>query len=143
MKDFPNQKFSLSCWLEDEKDTIYCLNDRVEKRPDCYRPGPITFGKDPKRGRAIQSGRLKKQKKTNIDFFLKSILPKIENELDPLSWKDIAYNFDGDMCNQFMLKGGFELWKKEDRQSWIHPSFQSDYISKAIEIGAEKVEFGN
>ncbi len=130
-KEFPEQKFYLSDWLEghDHGDL------EIESRIDIYSPGHLSMGKDPKRGRSIQAARLRKRDETNINYFFSHILPKID--LDPLSWRHIFYITNDLEC---MKKGGFVLYAKGEARSWIHPVYEEDMIKKALEIGAKEVD---
>jgi len=104
---------------------------KLPKRPDSYSPG-----QDPKIGRNILAARLKKRDKANGEFFLSEVLPLLKDSLNAMAWHDLAIYFP-DRKRDFMDYGGWELWKKDNFQSWIHES-DTKKLGRALAIGAQK-----
>ena len=112
MKDSPppTSEFSLHYWLDGYE------YESVPKRVDRYRPGHISWGSDPKRGRAIQSRRLKKRDDANLEFFMASVYPSISHLLPSETHFEIAKATGN---REALRLSGFRLWKKGERQQWI------------------------
>jgi hypothetical protein len=127
--------FNYAAWElgHDNSETILPeLNSpRLPKRPVSYSPG-----QDPKIGRNIQAARLKKRDKANGEFFLSEVLPLLKDSLNAMAWHDLAIYFP-DRKRDFMEFGDWELWKKDNRQSWIHES-DTKKLGRALAIGAQK-----
>jgi hypothetical protein len=137
---FNGANFDFKVWEEREDDPEHFLvpelNIGLPKAPDIYRMGQVSFGKDPKRGRAIMRSRMAKRLATNSKFFFSEIFPLISEKLNWKAWKNLAFQFP-EREREFMQRGGFVRYALGERASWIHPIHEPELIKKAIEIGAK------
>lgn len=110
------------------------LNARELPQPiDTYRPGAISWGKDPKRGRAIQRSRSQKRFESNKAHFLAHVLPLIENELNPRAWRELAQALQ---MPELYARGGWVRYVLGERASWVHES-ETEKIAQCVAMGAK------
>lgn len=107
----------------------------IPRRVDSYQPGHISWGKDPKRGHAIQNARSKKQRTANSEYFNSEVLPKIIDQLSPKQLFEIAQETGSEIA---LKKSGYQLWRKGDKQQWIAKGDALEQQAK--DIGASVVE---
>lgn len=118
--------FYLSYWLEGDK------YPGIPARPDRYIPGHLKWGSDPKRGRAIQMGRAKKQRQTNLAFFVVNVLPL----LPPNIARNASLDYGRETEDFGEAKArGWQYWRKDKAASWIHET-DLEKIQKAKDLGA-------
>jgi len=132
--------FSFRDWEERTSADVYsvpALNERKDlpQPPDRYVPGHISWGKDPKRGRAIMRAREQKRLAANTAFFLSDVLPLIEADLNVAAWHDLAQALP-DHGAAFYARGGWVRYTLGERASWIHPIEEPEKVAKAIALGA-------
>jgi len=129
--------FSFHDWEQRTDPKIYVvppLNARdLPRPPDNYRPGHLSWGKNPARGRGIQRGRDKRRLAANKAFFLTSVLPAIESELNPAAWHDLGSQFNDPA---FHARGGFVRYELGERAGWLHPELEPEKLARALEMGA-------
>lgn len=120
--------FSLHYWLDGDS------FPGIPARPDNYRPGHITWGSNPKRGRAIQRARASKQRAANLAFFLPNVLPL----LSPEDARQASLHYGQETGDYEPAKArGWQLWRKGEAQSWIHET-DAEKLSKALAMGAKQ-----
>ena len=98
--------------------------------PDRYRPGKVTWGADPKRSHAIMNRRAHKARAVN-EAALRELLPHIAfaTPADALDTAQLLQDFTIAEAN------GWQLWRKDSAQSWIHAS-DASRLAQAQAIGA-------
>ena len=98
--------------------------------PDTYHPGRVTWGADPKRSRAIMNRRALKARTANEAAFRK-LLPCIvfATPSDALDVARTLQDFSIAEAN------GWQLWRKDSAQSWIHAS-DASRLAQAQALGA-------
>ena len=98
--------------------------------PDTYHPGHVTWGADPKRSRAIMHRRALKARTANEAAFRK-LLPCIVFAT-PSDALDVARTL-----RDFAIAeaNGWQLWRKDSAQSWIHAS-DASRLAQAQALGA-------
>jgi hypothetical protein len=111
------------------------LNLNLPKPIDKYTPGQTSWGKDIKRGLAIQRARSAKARVKNGDFFLSDVLPLIKANLNSSAWLELSKVFPN-MRVQFLNNGGFVRYVLGERSSLIHPIFEPKKIEQAKAMGA-------
>lgn len=138
MNNEMEKNFSYSAW-QNKSELRYMdvppLNLNLPDAPDNYTPGHLSWGKDPKRGRAIQIAREKKRMENNAVFFFEKVLPLIEGRLNAGAWLDLAIHHP-ERKDELMKRGGFIKYSLGERYSWIHPRFEKDKIEQAKNMGA-------
>ena len=98
--------------------------------PDTYHPGHLAWGSNPKRGRAIQNRRALKAQTANTAA-LRDLLPRIAfaTPADALAVARALQDFSIAEAN------GWQLWRKDSAQSWIHAS-DASRLAQAQALGA-------
>ena len=101
--------------------------------PDAYHPGRVTWGADPKRSRAIMNRRALKAREAN-ETALRELLPHIAfaTPADALGAAQLLQDFTIAEAN------GWQLWRKDSAQSWIHSS-DASRLAQAQALGASLV----
>jgi len=111
----------------------YPLNAELPARPDTYSPGHISWGSNPKRGRAIQAARLRKRLAVNRARFLE-FLPQIESRLTPDDWRALAQALA--LPDFTPARGGLVLYRnQEGRFAWVHPTLEPELVARALAAG--------
>lgn len=107
--------------------------DGLPAPPDTYRPGHITWGSDPKRGRAIQRSRANKQREANRAALLPLLASLTFTHDEAL---EVARLLDHEAL---ALAHGWQYWQKGNAASWVHES-DLPKIARAKELGAARVK---
>ncbi len=128
-----NPTFSFHDWQECRPEYAH-----LPRPPDNYRPGHITWGKDPKRGRAIQRARTQKQHATNFAFFLAQVLPLIADGLNPQDWQNLAHEagHETEQGKELLRRGGWTF--HPDFSRWTHPDAEPREHARCLLIAARK-----
>lgn len=97
---------------------------------DTYHPGPIKWGSNPKRGRAIQRSRAAKQLAANAAR-LRELLPSI-TFATPQDALDVSRTLQDP---QIATAAGWQHWQKGPAASWIHET-DTPRLQQAAALGA-------
>ena len=98
--------------------------------PDTYHPGHVTWGANPKRSRAIMNRRALKARTANEAAF-RELLPHIAFAT-PGDALDVARTLQDFAIAE---ANGWQLWRKDSAQSWIHSS-DASRLAQAQALGA-------
>ncbi len=118
--------FILGYWLDGDK------YPGIPSRVDTYQPGHIKWGSDPKRGRAMQHSRAKKQRIANLAFFVVNVLPLLPPDIARNASLD--YGRETDDFSHAKARG-WQYWRKGEAASWVHET-DIDLVEKAKALGA-------
>ena len=99
---------------------------------DTYHPGPIKWGSNPKRGRAIQRSRAAKQFVANAAR-LREMLPSIAFAT-PRDALDVSVSLQ---LPQIATAAGWQHWQKGPAASWIHET-DASRLQQAAALGATR-----
>ncbi len=126
--------FQITYWSDGER------FPGIPLAPDRYQRGSVSWGKDPKRGRAIINARSRKKRATNEAFFMAEIYPHLRGNLSPEQSKSLAQSMPPEIGAGIYREGGWVRYAMGERASWIHPETEPDKVRQALELGAKPVD---
>jgi hypothetical protein len=123
------EDFNISDWLNGER------YDGITPRTDNYRPGPTTWGKDPRRAQGTQRARSRRAWEKNVQFFNERVYPDLASFLTAAQLFDI---YKATLNQDALIRSRYRKWSDGTRSSWLPAGDPNE--EKAKLLGAAIVE---